>query len=56
MSMSAYNRAALPPNTGDADDFSLTADTFSSTNEFQALQSGQRPSHFGDWDPQVWQE
>jgi hypothetical protein len=23
----------------------------SSANEFQALQSGQRPSHFGDWLP-----
>jgi hypothetical protein len=28
----------------------------SSANEFQALQSGQRPSHFGDWLPHSVQE
>ena len=33
-----------------------TAAGCSSANEFQALQSGQRPSHFGDWLPHSVQE
>jgi hypothetical protein len=43
--------AAPPPSAGAAPRFSTGCDTASSTNEFQAPQSGQRPSHFWDWEP-----
>src|SRR5690606_22698149 len=57
-STSAYSVARWPPGAGAALR-ALTAapaPTGSSTSEFHAPQSGQRPSHFGDWKPQDWHE
>jgi hypothetical protein len=40
-----------PIAIGIAPDDVITGAACSSPNEFQELQSGQRPSHFGDWLP-----
>ena len=54
--MSVEIRGAVSPSiaaidTGSAPDAVRTGASCSSPYEFQALQSGQRPSHFGDWLP-----
>src|SRR5215510_6160026 len=47
-STSEYNRAPFPPSAGTIPPFGVAGIATSSTNEFHAPQSGQRPSHFGD--------
>ena len=51
----AYSRAPPPPSAGAAPRLSDAGAAFSSTNEFHAPQSGQRPSHLGDCAPHSWQ-
>src|SRR5262245_5468930 len=55
VSTSAYKCAPLPPSADTAAPFDATGIAVSSTNEFHAPQSGQRPSHFGDCEPHCWQ-
>jgi flagellar basal body L-ring protein FlgH len=43
-------------DTGTAPDVIGTGASCSSPYEFQALHSGHRPSHFGDWLPHSLQE
>jgi hypothetical protein len=57
VSISEYNRAVLPAADEKRFDPGAGASTAgrSSTIEFHAPHSGQRPSHFCDCDPHSWQ-
>src|SRR6476659_2127567 len=50
-STSEYNRAPFPPSAGAVPPFGTAGIASSSTKEFHAPQSGQRPSHLGDCEP-----